>query len=968
MKKLICVLVLCILLVTGLTAEALPKFTGWKQAETDHFRFIFEEASREAAEAYAEIADEAWNKVAKAYSLPRNKIDVVVNGRMGTINAYTYPIPLGIGMFTVPFVIPDFTYRGEWIEYVFTHELIHAANITFESHDDELIVKLFGSYFQAIDFQSLPAWEIEGLTTVLETELTEAGRGRSPYFELLWKAHALEGSMVEYADIGTADQAPRGQAYVYGYLMMRSLADRWGIKSLADIERNRGFLNSFEESVLQVTGLDAYEVWQDIKIGLEKKYADERMIPEGITISPRDVYFYKPAVVLDDGSMVTVRRIGDTTSVVFLNPDLPNGSHLYDTLDDGIPVTKETTLFSGTMPDAYSVTADKNKKIYAALQIARADRGPGNETSFQIFTWDGENGLKQLTEGSNFIQPSVSFDGTVLVALEQVGLHWRLVRIDTETGAVTPLLEDAVYDFASPAVSKDGSKVALIRAGGGRGAVSYLDMSKVASGAADASVLTVVANGSGPIVDPAYPSWNYDGSLTYCSNDRGRLEVYEVSENEDGSFSSKPVVADPVGALWAYNTPRGIYYASYATNGYCLKMKPASEWGVVPDFNGPSMPGEIFHSGDYTVDYKDFKPYENGNIVEFEARNEEELLTEATIHEPVRTLQNEKNYYNLPETIIRMPSFMVTPVSDSEYAFGAGLTSIGVSHQLNDRYNLNFANVLFYPSIMNLSGMLVNRNSIGNTLFDVQFNRILGSVGGEFTESNLLSVGLSIPFYDRTMPLSSGCLSTITLATGGIIRSDTAAFSVTDIVPYKYVASGVAGLDFKGESWNSSMSSGFTTSAFAVGLAEWNSLDNTVYLGGEGELEMLFGSGNRSLSGFSLLGRYMDCPETIVPTGSVLKHSGNPINCAHPLNLVGRLESVATDEMIKVNMFEEALCSLTHDGSFILDDILSTGLEISCLLGREAMTCGITCDYSIENEAFSFGRLYFTMKLNIERH
>ena len=56
---------------SGAFANDYVKFKGWKQAETTHFRFIYEAASEPAAQAYAKIADEAWEKIARIYSMPQ---------------------------------------------------------------------------------------------------------------------------------------------------------------------------------------------------------------------------------------------------------------------------------------------------------------------------------------------------------------------------------------------------------------------------------------------------------------------------------------------------------------------------------------------------------------------------------------------------------------------------------------------------------------------------------------------------------------------------------------------------------------------------------------------------------------------------------------------------------------------------------------------------------------------------------
>lgn len=967
MKKLMWGFVLCVLIFSGAWADTAPKFSGWKQAETEHFTFVYEAASKEAAEAYAKIADEAWNKVAEVYSLPQDKITVYVTGRTNTINAYTYFAPLSIGMFTTPFVIPDFTYRDDWVKYVFTHELIHAANASFEGREN-VAASIFGSFFRNIDIQSINGWELEGLTTVLETELSDAGRGRSPYFELMYKAPAMEGCLLSYDEIGLEEEPPSGQIYVYGYLMMRSLADRWGMNTLADIERNRPLFGNLEDSVLEVTGQKAQDIWRDVKIALTKRYAQERSIPEGKIISPRDSSYYKPAVILEDGTIIALRNSGSSTDVVLLNPALASGEAAFDLLKGADSEVKETVLFSAGVPDEYSVTADGSGKVYAVLPLQRGDRAPGLETEYQIFSWDKENGLKQLTEGSSFFQPSVSRDGSTLVALEQKGLHMRLVRVDTATGEVTPLLEDENYDFAMPSVSADGSRIALIRVGGGRGAIATLDMNKAAgiSPALNASVLTVVANGDGLITDPSYPSWNADGTLTYCSNDRGRLEVYEVRQNEAGSFVSAPVVSDPVGALWTWKTDRGIYYGSYAGSGYVIKMKPSSEWGAIPDWNGPSMPGEKVCIGALEDDYVAFEPYENADKISVPARDKAQWVNSETIKEPVTVLQNERRYINLPEKLIALPLLNILSLPDGTTSFGFGYLDAGMSSQLMGRMNLVVADFIFYPKIMNFSAEAGISCEINNSALDVFVTRSLATENSEFSENNMLMAGFTTPFYLRSTPVSYIDVSTITTLSGGIVRRNASAFACNEDATSKIALSGAAGLSISGEKWNASRSKGVVYNSSAVALVNWENTLNTMYCGAEADVDMLFGDGD-SYSGFYLQGRYLDAPAALTVANSTMKHGGSRVGLENPANFIGQFKLVSDLGGAYLNLYEEALCSLSKTGTFSLDDILATGLELSVPLGHDTLAAGITGNYSLNAQKFSVGEVYCTIKLNFIR-
>lgn len=593
-------------------ANRQPDFSGWKTAKTKHFKFIYEDAYRPIAERYAYFADEAWAKIAESYSTPQEMTEVFVTARTNTVNAFTYFTPPEIVMFNTPVVTPEFGFRDSWEKTFFTHELIHVANITFE--DKKYIgSKVFGEYFRGMNYSSIPGWAMEGLTTVLETKLTDGGRGRSPYFELNYKAPTLDNGFISYDEIGLEKDPPYGQAYVMGYLIMRSIADRWGYSALADIERNRTFGMTWEDSVKLVTGERAEDIYKDVRIALAKKYAKERSIPEGKIISNRDVgtFHYKPAIVMDDGTLIGLRtRSGMSPAVVRLDPSAREGTaYLEQTFPelDLNTVPSETILFEADFSDETSVTCDENGKVYASLSSFRSDRKPGQECFNDIYSWTEEEGLIKLTDSGCMFQPSVSRDGSTLIAVEHHGLRMRLVSIDPATLRKQVVLESDIYDFIQPAVNDDGTKIAFLACNDTRAKVCFIE-----KGDTD---FVVLANGEGAIYDPAYPSWNSDGKLTFACNYRGRLEVFEIEQtefagmDEESEFVYVPVVSDPIGATWAYRTERGIYYSSTSSTGDVLKMKPLSEWGIVPSFEGPSLSGKIICFGDLEDDYPDFNPY-----------------------------------------------------------------------------------------------------------------------------------------------------------------------------------------------------------------------------------------------------------------------------------------------------------------------------------------------------------------------
>ena len=761
-----------------------PKFHGWKKANTEHFQFFYEDASKATAEEYALLADDAWNKINKIYSPPQDMTNVYVIARTNTVNAYTFFSPPYIAMFDTPYLDPTFTFRDDWKKIFFTHELIHIANVNFEDRN-KILPKVIGSYAYTLDLYDVNSWALEGLTTVLETELSDGGRGRSPYWELEYKASTLDNAFISYTDIGKEEEPPHSQIYVMGYLIMRSIADRWGLDALADIERNRKLLGSWEESVKLVTGVEAQEIYRDVRIALAKKYADERKIPEGQIISPRGNknYYFRPAIVFDDGTLVALRSMpGKYAAVVKLDPSAKRGSnYLSDTNpeEDLNTVFKETILTEYGFADSDSVTADENLTLYYSSFIEAFDSNFGTAVDYPIIKWTKDDGAQLLTKKGSFNQPSVSRNGNVLVAVNQKGKNSRLVKIDTETGAVYSLLEDENLSFIEPSVNADGTKVAFLALDGKRARVAVMDLNNPGK-------YTVVANDDEKIYDPSYPNWQKNGNLTFCCNYRGRLEIFEIDEN----MKPVPVVADPIGATWAYKNDKGIFYCSQASSGEVIKIKPSTEWGVVPDFDGPSPAGEIIHFGHLENDYPDFVPYVILSEVEVPEKTDEEKKQEKekkkeedeeeekpkpvegktvkhrseeskqkaeNANTTITTLQNEKNAI-LPYTpLLYIPMFELT--SDKEHdktEFGIGGLFLLTAPYIYYSNGSAIGEIIYYPKLNNITGSLIYTHFFGNTEIDFVANRrfIVPTVEiadgpYEFKTFNTAELGFSKPFYHK---------------------------------------------------------------------------------------------------------------------------------------------------------------------------------------------------------------------------
>lgn len=1006
MKKILSVLVLFSLFVNvSLFAQ---KFEGWKKAETKHFNFIYENTSKIFADEYAKYADEAWNKISQIYDFPQEKTNVFITDRTNTVNAYTYSVPLDIVMFTSPVITPEFGFRENWQKLFFTHELIHVANMRFTG-EQQFLSKLIGPYIDTFNLADTPNWALEGLATVLETQLTNGGRGRSPYFEMLYKAPTIHNGFISFNDIGLENEPPRGQSYVMGYLILQSIVDRWGINALSDIERNHAKGKDWNYCIKLVTGKTAEEIYNDVRISLAKKYHKEMEISEGIIISPRktNTYYYNPAIVFDDGSFIALRKSPFTIpAVVKFDPSAISGSNWYiDTNPDENlnTVYEETVLFTGAFADSTSVTADENGTVYASLMIERMDRYPGYESEYAIYKFTEESGLTQLTHNKSFFQPTVSRDGKTLFAITQNGLKMEIVSIDTETGDFTTVLKSENSNFIQPSLNNDGTKLTFIETNDQRAKVCVLDLKD------QTKTYKIVANDKGTITDPAYPHWNSDGKLTYASNDRGRLEVYEVNDSKN-EFVSVPVVSDPIAALWAYKTSKGILYSSYASTGNVIKMKPLNEWGKVPSFEGPSKPGTIISFGNLYSDYPDFEPFQKPSEIEItledlekykldlvkkedptkpipvkgkivEHRSEESTNKAKNLPEPQTFLSNEKNYFPFISPILYIPtiSFQEIPEDDSS-KFGFGYSLLAETPRLQMNNGGIIANFEYFPGMNNFEFLFAGLIPIGDTTFAFYLNRdfVINEISGTktITESNSLLLGYTDPIYHRLNHYNETDIKLIASIKGDIYRTSDKSFSVTDNIPVNYSLSGQLGLDcsFTTEKLRDETNK-FSIGAFGIGLYDFDL--NKFFAGFESLATFTISSGS-VYNDIQIGLRYTDFPVLRNNYLSRVKISGIEDNNIWPGKILLNYSYVLPQFILgldgkayfetEINFGKNTVDFSTPISGYPLNlsmpSCLFLGGELEMDLGQIKLNAGTNIPFSFNAMSFGKWNFYFNCKMD----
>ena len=507
----------------------------------------------------------------------------------------------------------------------------------------------------------------------------------------------------------------------------------------------------------------------------------------------------------------------------------------------------------------------------------------------------------------------------------------RLVQIDTETGNKTILFEDPRYSFIQPALNADGSKLAFVLLKEDRACIALADMAT--------KEYKIVNNTDYDLItDPSSPSFNKDGTLNFCSNDRGRLEVFTVTPNSDGTtFSYTPAVSDPIAALWAYKNDIGIFYTSYASTGNVIKIKPLEEWKNVPDFEGPSPAGEIMTFREFEDDYPDFDPYKeiaqvrkdnqlaetnnDNNSSEVDNKDEENQSEnnskkgenpdkklfgkdkkekEAVKHrskeaieklehlEPATNkLENEKPFLGKITPLLYSPFFDMLSYKNESY-FGLGGFFAGQTARTQTKTGLVFIDAFYYPAIKNFTGEFFAELPVGTGSLDFLVSRntaIVGITDSQandelFTINNMALAGYSLPIYSRADMKNTKTLTYFLYAGGFFTQQDKKVFSLTDSIPFTKDISFHTGVDYS-QNINLRHDNAIVFSLTNLLLGEYNFDIKKAFAGYEGEL-LLQASNGSSTHEISTVIRYTDFPSSTIPFLSRAHLNAQKENCNFP--------------------------------------------------------------------------------------
>jgi hypothetical protein len=236
-------------LVVALALWALPRGASanpdlrLRTIETEHFIIHYPTGSEAVADRTAMLAERAYgrltNSLGHAVAL---RTHIVISDATDNANGFANAIPFPkIRLFPVaPGSMSVLGSYDDWLDILVTHEFVHVVHLDTVHGLPRLINAILG--FGIVGKVSAPnavqpAWIVEGLATMNESDLGSQGRHRSGLFDMFLRMAVLEDRFqtIDRVTSGSRNFPHGSSVYLYGLHMMHHIAMHYGRDKLAEL-------------------------------------------------------------------------------------------------------------------------------------------------------------------------------------------------------------------------------------------------------------------------------------------------------------------------------------------------------------------------------------------------------------------------------------------------------------------------------------------------------------------------------------------------------------------------------------------------------------------------------------------------------------------------------------------------------------------------------------------------------------
>jgi hypothetical protein len=592
MRRLLSLLALSLLPGLAAAQSEVPSLR-WQTIRTAHFRIHYEPELEAWARSLAARMESVRAAVAARVGYtPPQVIDIVVEDPFNVPNGSAWPSLFTPAMrFWATPPQPSSTLSGirGWAEVLAVHEYAHLAHLLRPSREPGSRALAFVSGIPVGPITFLPAWVSEGYATLIEGELTGAGRPNNVSRPAILRQLALEGFLPSYTDLDNTDRFNGGaMRYLVGSAYLEWLQAQRGDSALPHLWRRATARKprKFPESFSGVFG-DAPEVLYGrftSELTARAHAVRAALAAEGL-VSGALVQHWTwqvgaPAVA-PAGDRIAVRRSAPNVlpriQVLSLVPapvskrDSTRIARRYERDPEDVPpieVYPRPLRVLATLGPVGGAAYDAPRwfRDGTRMLVTRAVPRPDGRVRPDLFEWNTSTGaVRRVTRGAGILQADPLPDGRAAAALTCGAGTCSVVIVDLASGRVRPLATGGLDQaFAGVRVSPNGARVVSARQ---RGEFWDLVVIDIASGA-----LRVVGPRDGASRHTA--TWADDSTVVAVSEASG-VAVVERIPLADRAVA---VVARTTGAAGAPDVgPDGrVWWLDLHGRGFDLRVSDST--------------------------------------------------------------------------------------------------------------------------------------------------------------------------------------------------------------------------------------------------------------------------------------------------------------------------------------------------------------------------------------------------------